>query len=153
MSLYQKYLVADQIVKRMESVGACPGAVYFVNGMVRVDLEFTFDPGGRYSPPEDRERIVEAFLAEYPDSTLTREKDYSGIPEMVVRGESSSGFAWQIDFRDGVCEKVQVGTKMVERYDEDVLAAVPKRLVEEPVYEYLCADPIVAAGLLESVAG
>lgn len=72
MSLYQKYLVADQIVKRMESVGAFPGNVYFFGKEVHVSLLYTFEPGGYYSPPEDRERIVEAFLAEYPDSTLTR---------------------------------------------------------------------------------
>jgi len=147
-NLYQRYLVADQITKRMESVGALPGSIYFISDEVHVALEYTHAPGGVWDTPENREEIVNAFLIQYPDATLTREKNYEGKPEMVVRGESSLGIGWQIDFRDGVCERVQVGTKTVEKPDPDAIVNAPMVTVQEPVYEWLCPDPIITAGLV-----
>lgn len=42
----------------------------------------------------------------------------------------------------GLCEKVQVGTKVVEATEEQVIPAQPER--EEPVYEWKCPESILA---------
>ena len=44
-----------------------------------------------------------------------------------------------------VCERVQIGTKVVEKHDPDVLAALPKIKVEEPQYEWVCPPSILAS--------
>lgn len=145
-SLYMRYLVADQISKRMESVGAKPGTVFFLNDDdVHIGLAYEWGHGGAWDTPESREAIVADFLAKYPDAGLTRERNYADKPEMTVRGETHLGIKWQIDFREGVCERVQVGTKTVEKYDSDALLAIPKVIVEEPVFEWMCPDPLRAA--------
>ncbi len=46
---------------------------------------------------------------------------------------------------DNVCERVQVGTESREVPDPDALAAVPTILVDEPVYQWVCPDSILAA--------
>jgi hypothetical protein len=150
ISLYQKYLVADQMMKRLESVGMMPGSVHLsTDGEVIAYLgygEFGDDqPLNAWSSPARREAAVNEFLTRYPDSAVTREPDYSGKPQMVVTGETNLGVRWKIDFRDGVCEKVQVGTKKVERADPAAYDALPRVIVEEPIYEYRCPDPIVQA--------
>lgn len=148
-SLYTRYLVADQISKRMESVRAQPGSVVLYDNEVHVGLAWEWSKGGAYDTAESREQIVTDFLARYPDATIDRSPaPYGdGKPQMIVRGETNLGIKWQIDFRDGVCERVQVGTKTVVKYDEDALLSVPKVTVEEPVYEYRCPDPIDAIEL------
>ena len=42
--------------------------------------------------------------------------------------------------RDAVCERVQVGTRTVEKPDPDA----PHVTVDEPIYEYHCPDSILA---------
>lgn len=145
-SLYQRYLVADQISKRMEAVGALRGTVIMHdNGTLSLGLSYRdgngWKSGGHYSPAAEREEIVNAFLLKYPDAILTKEKDYSGKPQMIVRGVASHGIEWEIDFRDTACELVQTGTKTVTKTDPEALAALaelPQITVEEPVFEYKC---------------
>lgn len=139
-STYQKYLVADLLEKRMRAVGAIPGNIYFMqDDSVHVGLAYEWRKGGAYDSAESREQIVADFLAAYPDAELDRaEKDYSGRPQMTVRGTMSPGIPWQIDFREGVCERVQVGTKTVEK----PAPGAPTVAVEEPVFEYRCPDPL-----------
>ena len=144
-SLYMRYLVADQIIKRMESVGAIPGTVFLTTDEVHIGLAYEWGRGGTYDEPESREAIVAEFLAKYPDAGLSREPNYAGKPEMTVRGETHLGIKWQIDFREGVCERVRVGTKTVEKYDSDALLSIPKVTVEEPVFEWMCPDPLRSA--------
>lgn len=63
---------------------------------------------------------------------------------MIVRWTTEEGVEVKLDFDYGVCEKVQVGTKVEEQYDPEALDAVPKVEVEVPVYEYMCPDPLRA---------
>lgn len=149
ISMYQRYLVVDQINKRMESVGAMPGSVIIFDDSVHISLHYSSGPGGSWSPAEEREEIVNKFLAKYSDAKIERQVPYpGGKPQMIVSGTAAHGIKWQVDFRDGVCEQVQVGTRKVERVDPEVYDSLPRVEVEEPVYEYICADPIAAAGLL-----
>ncbi|MCC2033099.1 hypothetical protein [Microbacterium allomyrinae] len=155
MNTYQQYLAADMVTKRMASVGVTAMHVMFARDYsnrgssgheVTVGIDYD-DTDGHFMGDEDREAKVNEFLTLYPDSTVTRENDY-GKPNMLVRGVTNLGVAWEINFRSGVCERVQVGTKRVERFDPAVIASIPKVTVDEPVYEYMCPDPIVAAGLV-----
>lgn len=147
-SLYQRYLVADQMQKRMVEVGALPGSVIIFEDGVHISLHYSSMPGGSYSPAEQREEIVNKFLTRHSDAKIERQTYYSGgKPQMIVSGTAAHDIKWQIDFREGVCEKVQVGTKKVERVDPEVYDSLPRVEVEEPVYEYRCPDPITAAGL------
>jgi hypothetical protein len=53
---------------------------------------------------------------------------------------------WKIEInipRDEVCEKIQVGTKMVEKINPEF--TIPMITVEEPVYEWKCPEVILDA--------
>ena len=97
---------------------------------------------GKYLFDEDREAKVNEFLEIHRDAVVTREDTY-GKPDMLVSWYDS-GVRVEVNFGSGVCEQKQVGTKVVETYDPEQLAALTKITVEEPVYEYFCPDPILA---------
>ena len=96
---------------------------------------------GKYMFDEGREAKVNEFLDIHRDAVVTREDTY-GKPDMVVSWYDS-GVRVEVNFGSGVCEQRQVGTKVVETYDPEQLAALTKVTVEEPVYEYFCPDPIL----------
>ena len=96
---------------------------------------------GKYLLDKDREDKVNEFLEAYPDSLVERKSDY-GAPDMLVSW-FDSGVRAEVNFGSGVCEQKQVGTKIVETYDPEQLAALTKIEVEQPVYEYFCPDPIL----------
>ncbi|GAA1915002.1 hypothetical protein GCM10009775_04300 [Microbacterium aoyamense] len=156
MNLYQKYLAADMVTKRVESVGLTVTYVMFHDDYANrgtsgaaIDLSIDYrDANGKWMSDADREAKVNAFLERYPDTAVTRKAEYGGKPEMLARGVTSTGIAWEINFHSGTCERVQVGTKKVERFEPEALANLKKVTVDEPIYEYVCADPIVAAGLV-----
>ena len=104
----------------------------------RVESETTT---GKYMFDKDREDKVNEFLEAYPDSLVERKSDY-GAPDMLVSW-FDSGVRVEVNFGSGVCEQKQVGTKIVETYDPEQLAALTKIEVEQPVYEYFCPDPIL----------
>ena len=106
---------------------------------MRVDSESLT---GKYLLDEGREAKVNEFLEIHRDAVVTREDTY-GKPDMVVSWYDS-GVRVEVNFGSGVCEQRQVGTKVVETYDPEQLAALTKITVEEPVYEYFCPDPILA---------
>ena len=97
---------------------------------------------GTYMFDYDREAKVNEFLEIHRDAVVTREGTY-GKPDMLVSWYDS-GVRVEVNFGSGVCEQKQVGTKVVETYDPEQLAALTKITVEEPVYEYFCPDPILA---------
>ena len=97
---------------------------------------------GKYLFDRDREAKVNEFLDIHRDAVVTREGTY-GKPDMLVSWYDS-GVRVEVNFGSGVCEQRQVGTKVVETYDPEQLAALTKITVEEPVYEYFCPDPILA---------
>ena len=96
---------------------------------------------GKYLSDRGREAKVNEFLDIHRDAVVTREGTY-GKPDMVVSWYDS-GVRVEVNFGSGVCEQKQVGTKVVETYDPEQLAALTKITVEEPVYEYFCPDPIL----------
>ena len=104
----------------------------------RVESETT---AGKYLFDRDREAKVNEFLELHRDAVVTREGTY-GKPDMLVSWYDS-GVRVEVNFGSGVCEQKQVGTKVVETYDPEQLAALTKITVEEPVYEYFCPDPIL----------
>ena len=48
--------------------------------------------------------------------------------------------------RDQLCKKVQTGTQMVSAPDPEAIRNVPTIMVEEPVYEWVCPESILALG-------
>ena len=104
----------------------------------RVESETTT---GKYMFDKDREEKVNEFLEAHPDSIVERKSAY-GKPDMLVSW-FDSGVRVEVNFGSGVCEQKQVGTKIVETYDPEQLAALTKIEVEQPVYEYFCPDPIL----------
>lgn len=150
MNLYQKYLVADMIQKRLERVGAAVMYTLFSNDPdVSVRVSYN-DADGKWMYDVDRESKANEFLELFPDSTVTRDTKYSGKPEINISGVTNLGVHWTIDFGSGVCEQVQVGTREVEEYDPEDLAKLTPVIKLTPIYEYRCADPIVAAGLVSA---
>jgi hypothetical protein len=157
VNTYQQYLVADMLTKRLATIGMTATYVMFskdYDNRGSADLEVSIaadyhDANGKWMRDEAREAKLNEFIELYPDTTVTRKGSY-GAPDMLARGVTSTGIAWEINFHSGTCERVQVGTKRVERFDPKALAAIPKITVDEPVYEYVCADPIVSAGLVAS---
>jgi hypothetical protein len=62
-------------------------------------------------------------------------KDYSSETHFVLEKRFSGGVGFDFNFpRDVVCERKQVGTKIVPASEER----------EVPVYEWECTDPILA---------
>lgn len=105
---------------------------------IRVDSDTL---SGKYLFDTDREAKVNEFLDIHRDAVVTREDTY-GKPDMLVSWYDS-GVRVEVNFGSGVCEQRQVGTKVVETYDPEQLAALTRITVEEPVYEYFCPDPIL----------
>lgn len=153
MNLYQQYLVADMIQKRLARIGLTSSYAMMMTRdgkpAVRTHIGF-YDDEGNYLFDQDREAKANEFLEAFPDATVTRESKYGGAPEIVLSGVTHLGFAWEISFGTGVCEQKQVGTKKVMRYDPEQIKNIPLVEVEEPVYEYLCPDPISVAGLVDA---
>ena len=153
MNLYQQYLVADMIQKRLAQIGLASSYTMMMtrddNPTVSTSIGY-YDTEGNYLFDKDREAKANEFLEAFPDATVTRESKYGGAPEIVLSGVTHLGFVWEISFGTGVCEQKQVGTKKVMRYDPEQIKKIPLVEVEEPLYEYLCPDPISTAGLVNA---
>ena len=139
MNLYQKYLAATQVEQRLEKIGLTPLYVMLSDDGVTASIDY-YDVNGNYLFDKDREAKVNAFLEAFPDVTVERVSEYGYTPEMKARWTTGAGVQVEVNFGSGTCERVQVGTKTVEQYDPEALAAIPKVTVEEPVYEYRCSD-------------
>ena len=152
MNLYAMYLASDMLTKRLASVGLTP--MYFMQSRdhdetdgargisVQVKIDYR-DTAGDWISAERREDYAGEFALRYPDAEMVRKGNgYTDRPELSFRGVTSIGVAWVIEFGETACERVQVGTKRVERVDPQAYAALPKEMVDEPVYEYRCADPL-----------
>lgn len=94
------------------------------------DVSPDFDP---YSlSPEQREELGEALLARFPELSLHRDNGNIGLAGLM------NGLRVEINLSRGICEQVVVGTRIVP-----AKPAVEEH--EEPIYEYRCIDPVVAA--------
>lgn len=94
------------------------------------DIAPNFD---QYSlTPEQREELAEALLMRFPELSMRRENGGIGFAGVM------NGLRVEIDLGRGICEQVVVGTRIVP-----ATPAVEEH--EEPIYEYRCIDPVVAA--------
>lgn len=149
ISLYQKYLLLDQIVKRAEALGATLdnlafGSAHWETYPIESITDKTYSFMHHVSvsvtglvSPEGREAFTEKWLAAYPDTELVRVEG-----RIFLRGDATSGLRWHVTVGTGVCERVQVGTKTVQKIDPDFLVNVPMIDVEEPIFEVRCPDPL-----------
>lgn len=150
-SLYQKYLLADKLVKRIEECGATAEDIAFQGGYweSREVVEGTVDeryafmhsvscaPGGLFAP-EKREAFTERWLCAYPDTKLVR---MDGA--IYLRGTTHAGLTWLVNVGTGVCERVQVGTKKKLVIDPTYdMTSLPMVEVLEPIFEIRCGDPL-----------
>ena len=56
-----------------------------------------------------------------------------------------NGFKVEVSAGDGVCEIVQVGTRVEQQPDPEYIAAAPVIDVEVPVFERRCPDPLAVS--------
>lgn len=87
-----------------------------------------------YAEGEACERYAAAILKTHPDTQL---EHHGKAFSLWCKGSPS----WSIYFSESVCVRVQTGTVTVTKPAPDA----PTIEVEEPVYEWRCADPILAA--------
>lgn len=123
-------------IQALEDVEARPIYV-MVSNQVSLKASFTGD-----WIPSTREKKVNEFLALNTTVTVERRAWSTGFaPDMIVKYDFN-GVPVEIDFGSGVCEKKQVGTTKRMRYDPEALKNIPMVEIEEPVYTYLCDDPL-----------
>ena len=144
-SLYQVYLVADMIQKAIATNGAGHGSINLDmrTGTPEEELQFMAfwdanvcthvreDTG----TPEGREELVAKLLEAIPRAQLKRKDG-----EMTIYGKAANGVSFHLWMGEGVCERVQVGTRTVMKPDPTI--DVPMVEVEEPIFEVRCIDPI-----------
>lgn len=122
--------------QRLAEVGAKPVYV-MIHNEVTVKAKFFRD-----YIAEKREEKANEFLEANTDSTVERRSMMASFaPDMIVRYEHN-GVPVGIDFGSGICEKKQVGTTKRMGYDPEALKNIPMVEIEEPVYTYLCDDPL-----------
>lgn len=140
-SLYQAYLAAERLMKAAQKIDARiaglelrPGEAHYPTSNPTLFWNYPVHawlyPEGP-DTPERREEVAAAMLAALPEAHLHRENGriylhgtlgFAGTPFLLSAGE-------------GVCERVQVGTRIVP--------AQPER--EEPIFEVRCgSDPLAA---------
>lgn len=150
---YQLYLAADRMRKRLLEIGIPEGDHYLslnLYGVYAGELEqrewwSTTNLAGmpttsdwRLSTEEkqlDSEKRAADWLERWgADSRLLR---HNGLIYIMGQWDDIS---WKLSFGQGVCEKVQVGTRTVPAQP-----AQPARdAYEEPIYEVICSDPLLA---------
>lgn len=143
-SLYMQYTAAKQMTDRLSAIGGRVGFILFQHdGTVSISQDY-YDAKGTWLTPENRDSLANAWLERWPKSTVSRESRYGLEPETKISGETAAGIPWVVEFGRGACERKQVGTKRVEKYDPDALASIQMIEVEEPIYEYFCPDPLAS---------
>lgn len=154
LKLYAQYLAATQAAQRLSMIGlraqyAMLAVDYDGRGTSGLEVNLSIDyndADGRWMSDEARESKVNDFIERFPDVQVTREGTY-GRPDMLAHWLGPHGISVVINFHSGTCERKQVGTKRVTTYDPEALAALPRVEVEEPIFEYMCPDPISRAGI------
>lgn len=133
-NLYAKYLLADRLNKIAESAGLRIYETTIGHGdsehsyAVSVQLSLASDRS-----PEGNERAAVFLLLAMPELTLKRR---DGL--IYLHGTTDGGLTFRFYTGTGVCERIQVGTRIVPAQP-----AQPER--EEPIFEVVCADALSEA--------
>lgn len=140
LEMNQAVLTAVQKVTGMLKVVGVTPMFVMIHDEVSIQVKFEKD---YYAAV--REEKVSEFLESFPGLTVERRKETysSGAPNMVVK-LNYQDTPVEINFGAGTCEKKQVGTRTRLGYDPEALKNIPMVEVEEPVYEYLCNDPLAS---------
>lgn len=138
-NLYTKYLLADRLVKITDRAGGYAYCIEIKPDAVNLFVEM---PGG-YSN-QGNEDIAVALLDVCDEVglpvDLIRE---NGL--IFIRGAMPNGLRFEFFTGSGVCEIVQVGTRVEKQPDPEYIAAAPVIDVEVPVFERRCPDPLAGA--------
>lgn len=134
-NLYAKYILADRLNKIAETAGVAVHHVKVSNrdrfaGDVHLQVGMPLKFGA-----ESNEDAAVRLLDAMPELSLRRR---DGL--IYLDGTTNTGLTFQFYAGQGVCERVQVGTRTIPAEPERVIPAQPER--EEPIYEILCADPL-----------
>ena len=130
-NLYAKYLLADRIQKAAEKCGTTIATfnIRDSTGSYNQDLTVFLDSFHR-GEGEEREIIADKMLTALPFLTLARSEG-----SIDLQGTTAQGLTVCIYAGDGVCERVQVGTRTVPASEAR----------EEPIYEVRCIDSLADA--------
>ena len=144
-SLYQVYLVADMIQKAITKSGGRHTSIGLdmvigtpeekLQGMQFWNANVCTHVREDTDTPEGREELVVRLLEAIPRAQLKRKDG-----EMTIYGKATNGVSFYLWMGEGVCERVQVGTRTVMKPDPTI--DVPMVEVEEPIFEVRCIDPI-----------
>lgn len=118
-----------------ESAKGTPPTTY-ANVVVKIKGQDFFKPEAE-AQRLNEERILE-LLERISSGVVIR---IDGI--LWLTGTSNSGVCWSIYVGRGVCRKVQTGTRTVTRPDPELVKDIPTVEVQEPIYEYICDDPLL----------
>ena len=144
-SLYQVYLVADMIQKAITKSGGRHTSIDLdmrtgspeekLQFMAFWDANVCTHVHEDSATPEGREELVAKLLEAIPRAQLKRKDG-----KMTIYGKATNGVSFYLWMGEGVCERVQVGTRTVMKPDPTI--DVPMVEVEEPIFEVRCIDPI-----------
>lgn len=128
-TLYLLYLTADRMQKIADEAGVSVDVIH-LNGYPK-DVSFQCSDRTDRSN-EGNEKAAIALMDAMPELALRRT---SGL--IYLESVTNLGVSFQLYCGSGVCERVQVGERLVP-----AVAAQPERM--EPVFEIVCTDPLVA---------
>lgn len=157
ISMYMAYLVAEELRRKLLALDVRPRFAIKINlERPRREPDTLYDIASYESHPveiaisgqvpterdflpdeADKERFASAWLEKHPETRVIRNDGF-----IYLIGITSIGVSWEISLGYGLCEQVQVGTKVVEKIDPAYLENAPMIKVEEPVYETRCVDPL-----------
>ena len=148
-SLYMQYIALTRVQKLLDEAGAKWSTLFFrqFDGMLSVHLEdsqvdssYTFMGEERLQAlREEREKFITLALDSVSGAYCDRDKNHVSIYFEV------HGVKVRINVGEALCERVQTGTRTVEKIDPDYLLDAPKVTVEEPVYDWRCSDDILGS--------
>lgn len=141
-----------------------PG-LYFGGGIYSASsLDVRPDTWSKAHPQPDRYWSLEKLSREDAEQAANERNLFATLKELpgrsvVIRRDGQAsiigelhGVRYEISFGRALCQRVQTGTRIVEKPDEEAVrkatAELPMRRVEEPIYEWRCNDAELTAGVL-----
>lgn len=110
----------------------------YANVTVAVISEYADYDDEDDSYQQRNEQRVLALLDKLPTGSVTRIEG-----RMYITGTTDSGVTWSISCGQGVCRKIVVDTVKRTRPDPELVKSLPTVDVYEPVYKYVCDDPLL----------